>query len=521
MDKEGEKETRAAQSMATLPLHFQSARAQAAAVRDGRITALQLCDLHIDRIRSEDPAVNAVVVRCFETARDRARALDAMVGPVGPLHGVPFTVKESWWVEGTPATNGGIVKLRGFVCSSNAPLVQLLLDAGAVLLGKTNLPTHASDWQSYNDLYGTTNNPYALKRTPGGSSGGSAAAVASGFGAFDLGTDIAGSIRIPAHFCGVCGHKPSQGLLSFAGSAPSGNHWTIEPRPSPAKTRYDPVFHQKLQVAGPIARSCADLALLMQILAQPDPAQVQAGLSLTLCPPRVTLKRSRGLRIAVWSHDVFCPVDEDCRVLIERAASVLGAAITCALVGLDARPTTLESKNGVSFFQHSHRHYDTVLRAALHTSPILTHEDVEYAQRKRQGLKEAWSLFFEKWDVLFCPVSPTPAFVHDHSERGGAGGDVPCVDGRTDRRVASEEGGVDMPYTHQNRWAGLTIFPDLPVTVLPVGRVRRGGEQLPVGMQIVGSFGHDLQTIEVGRILESVGGEEYHYRPPPGRLSKL
>ena len=144
-------------------LHYRSVREQAAAVRDGKITSLQLCNLHIARIIEGDAAVNAVVVRCFDAARDRASALDALQVQgklVGPLHGIPFTVKECWWVEGTPATNGGVAKLRGFVCTSNAPLVQLLLDAGAVLLGKTNQPEHASDWQSYNELYGQTNNPF-------------------------------------------------------------------------------------------------------------------------------------------------------------------------------------------------------------------------------------------------------------------------------------------------------------------------------------------------------------------------
>ena len=195
---------------------------------------------------------------------------------------------------------------------------------------------------------------------------------------------------------------------------------------------------------------------------------------------------------------------------IEHAARLLRSTIG-ATVGMDARPRLENSSS--CFFEHSHTHYDTVLRAALHAAPMLRHGDVDYAQRKRQGLKEAWSRFFQDWDVLFCPVSPTPAFVHDHSESQYP----PCTDGETGRRLV--DGVSDIPYAHQNRWAGLTIFPDLPVTVLPVGKVFREGVQLPVGMQIVGPFGHDLQTIEVGRMLENVGEEELNYRFQPPSAS--
>ena len=311
------------------------------------------------------------------------------LGPLqGPIHRQGVLVG-----KGTPATNGGVVRLRGFKCTSNAPLVQLLLDAGAVLLGK-QLPVDASTG-SPTIVFTATTTLMTLSARPAAAAGLSGSSAS---GSVHLTwDDIAGSIRIPAHFCGVCGHKPSQGLLSFAGSAPSGNHWTIEKDPRPARTRYDPVFHQKLQVAGPIARSCEDLALLMEILAKPDPAQLQAGWELKLRRPRISLKRPRGLKIAVWSTDTFCPVESDYSALIERAAMVLNTSMM-AVVGMNARPRW---KDGESLFEHSHRHYNIVLQAALHAAPELTHEDVEYSQRKRQGLKEAWERFFSEWDVLF------------------------------------------------------------------------------------------------------------------------
>ncbi len=513
-----------------MDLHFAGAHEIAARIRAGRLTSLAAVEHHIARITCLDRRINAVCVRDFARARAKARSADQYVAalradagalncgaaaaagaatttatPLPPLFVLPITVKESWWVEGLPATCGGMPKRQGFVAPSNAPLVtRLLEDAGAILLGKTNLPEEASDWQTFNSHYGTTCNPLEFSRSPGGSSGGSAAAVAAGFSALELGSDIAGSIRIPAHACGVCGLKPSQGLLTWAGSSPSGNHWLLERLPAPARSRFDPVHHAKLQVAGPIARTCADLELALRVLAGPGPYMAQVGWSLSLPEPRVT--EPRHLRVAVWANDDFCTVDRALAQLIEAAGAAL--ARRGAHVDYTARPGA--STGDDTFFARSHQHYQTLLAAALRADtekgPPL-HDDVEYAERKRQAFREAWYDFFLHdgaapgtkggWDVLLCPVMPFCAIRHDQTGASPALlRRVPCVDGATQRTV---EGGK--PYELHSRWVGLTTFADLPVVVVPVGRV--GG--LTCGAQIVGRPGEELQAIEVGKMLEREG----------------
>lgn len=261
--------------------HLKSAVDHAAAIRRGEVTSAALAEYYIDRIERLDGDINAVVVRMFDQARARAREADAALAAGrswGALHGVPVTVKEAFWVEGTLSTCA-VAETIDFVATSNAPAVQSYLDAGAVILGKTNLPVAAADFQSFNDLYGTTNNPWDLTRSPGGSSGGSAAAIAAGLSALEIGSDIGGSIRNPAHFCGICGHKPSQGIVPLHGHAPGGNHPMLEKTPKPNKARLDPSFGHALAVAGPLARSCADLELAMRLLAKPEPAMAANGWS--------------------------------------------------------------------------------------------------------------------------------------------------------------------------------------------------------------------------------------------------
>lgn len=438
--------------------------------------------------------------------RHVAASTASAIARLPPLFGVPITVKESWWAKDLPATCGGMPSRLGFVAPSNAPLVaRLLEDAGAILLGKTNLPEEATDWQTFNDTYGTTCNPMDLARSPGGSSGGSAAAVAAGLSALELGSDIAGSIRIPAHSCGVCGLKPSQGLLTWAGSSPSGNHWLVEQQPTPARSRYDPVFHAKLQVAGPIARTCADLELALRVLAGPDPYMAQVGWSLTLPEPRIT--DPKHLRVAVWATDDFCPVDPACAKLIKGAGEAL--ARRGAYVNYHARPG-LSTGDGTTFFPQCHQYYQALLAASLRAEtargPPL-HDDIEYAKRKRQAAREAWYSWFVGdecgsgtecgWDVLLCPVMPFCAIHHDQTGAGPALlRRVPCVDGATQRTVMGGK-----PYELHSRWVGLTTFADLPVVVVPVGCV----DGLACGVQIVGRPGEELQAIEVGKMLEHEG----------------
>ena len=193
------------------------------ALQSRKFSAVELADHVIARIGALDPRLNAVVVRDFDRARDAAKAADASLarGDRRPLLGIPMAVKESLNIAGLPTT-WGIPKFKNWTPEEDAVTVARVKAAGAVVLGKTNVPIFLGDWQSYNEIYGTTNNPWDLGRTPGGSSGGSAAALAAGFGSLSLGSDIGGSLRAPAHYCGVYAHKPTWGLVPVRGHTPPG-----------------------------------------------------------------------------------------------------------------------------------------------------------------------------------------------------------------------------------------------------------------------------------------------------------
>ena len=200
---------------------FATAIELAAAIRNKEASSLELTDMYIERVERYDGQTNAVVVHDFERGREAAKAADSALAKgesAGPLHGVPMTVKEAFNVTGLPTT-WGIPELRDNIASEDADYVQRLKGAGAVIFGKTNVPLNLGDFQSFNDIYGTTNNPWDLTRTPGGSSGGSSAALAAGLTALEAGSDIGGSIRNPAHYCGVYGHKPTWGIVSDEGHA--------------------------------------------------------------------------------------------------------------------------------------------------------------------------------------------------------------------------------------------------------------------------------------------------------------
>jgi len=240
-----------------MDISYMTASQQAEALATGKVSSLELTDAAISRVEELDAQINAVVVKDFERAREVARQADASLrtGARLPLLGVPMTVKESFNLASLPTT-WGIPDAAGWVPDEDAVAVKRLKDTGAIILGKTNVPIFLADWQSYNALYGTTNNPWDKTRSPGGSSGGSAAALAAGYVALELGSDIGGSIRVPAHFCGVFGHKPSTGLVPLRGHTP--------PRLPALPVTID------LAVAGPLARSAHDLALALDILAGPD-----------------------------------------------------------------------------------------------------------------------------------------------------------------------------------------------------------------------------------------------------------
>lgn len=474
-------------------LAFRPAAELAAMLRDGAIGSLELTDHYIARIERLDGEINAVVVRDFARARDAARRADARRAagePMGALHGVPMTIKESYDVAGLPTT-WGIPVFRDNVAARDAEVVARLKSAGAVFLGKTNVPVELADFQSYNPIYGVTRNPWDAGRTPGGSSGGSAAALAAGFTALECGSDIGGSIRNPAHYCGVYGHKPTWGIVPPQGHALPGM-----------------VAAPDLAVVGPMARSAADLQLALDVVAGPEPLDAP-GWRLALPPARAT-----GLRVALWPTDPYCPVDAEVADRVVRVGDAL--ARMGATVSDTARPafdvehacvvylTLLNAIIAAGADEETRRRLTERAAAAdpadrshdvvSARGAVLSHRDWLIAHHQRELLRYAWRDFFAEWDVLVCPQSATAAFPHDHGPFGSR---------------AVQVDGAAQPYFRQLFWAGLVTAPFLPSTVFPTGPSRDG---LPIGVQAVAAEYHDRTTIALAaRLADELGG----FRPPP------
>jgi amidase len=425
-----------------------------------KIGALELCDATIARIEQRDQEINAVVVRDFDRARDAARAADAALarGERKPLLGVPMTVKESFDVAGLPTT-WGFAEFADYRPEADALAVTRLKDAGAVILGKTNVPVALGDWQTVHPLYGRTNNPLDLTRSPGGSSGGSAAALASYMVPLELGSDIGGSIRIPAHFCGLYGHKPSLGLLPVRGHKP--------PRADGAGSG--------LAVIGPLARNVDDLTLAFDLLAVADP--LDPGLRVDLGPPRVT--SPRGARLLVIDTHPRCATDADTRHTLaalaaefERAGAVV-ARTSPLLPDLDA----------------SHKLYIPMLlteinRAMPERQPQLSANQWLGLLDARHRLRQQWAALFREFDAVITPVFGTPAFVQFGDEPWPA------------RQLSVD--GAPTPYGDQLAWPGLATVSGLPATIAPAGKSKEG---LPIGVQIIGPWQEDRTPLTLAGIV--------------------
>ena len=281
---------------------YRSAFALAADIKAQVLSSREVLEFFLDRVDRFNPELNAVIVLDLERARARADEADAAAQAGedwGPLHGVPITIKDAFCTEGL-VTVGGIPECRDHTPSANALAVQKYLDAGAIIFGKTNVPFMSADLQSYNEVYGTTNNPWNQERTCGGSSGGAAAAVAAGLTPLELGSDIGGSIRTPSHFNGVFGHKSSYGIVSSRGHLPPGEQTLSE---------------SDLSVVGPIGTCIDDLEQALQLLAAPAPEEAVA---YRIELPAARTEQVSELRIAVWADDEFCPVDSEIKDAIIR-----------------------------------------------------------------------------------------------------------------------------------------------------------------------------------------------------------
>jgi amidase len=469
---------------------YSTAAELAAALRARRVSSTELVDRSIARIEAHDGKLNAVVVRDFERARQAALEADKALarGEHRPLLGVPMTVKEAFNVAGL-STSWGLPGMENLRASEDTIAIARLKAAGAIVLGKTNVPFMLADWQSANQIYGATNNPWDLKRTPGGSSGGGSAALAAGYVPLEFGTDLVGSLRVPAHFCGIFAHKPSGGLVPMRGFGPPGI----------------PILsvdaEADLVAIGPMARSATDLALALDAVAGPD-AEKAVGYTLAMPPSRhADLKDFR----------VFI-IDEHPMVRTSKA-------VRSALQKMEADLATAGSKIGrksslLPDLDHISNIYGQLLGAftggnlpgpmfrelqakAAALSPddmspdamnaranVMSHHDWVAADRQRRGIAHQWRQFFAEWDVVLCPVTPTTAFPHETREPDA-------------RRISID--GEEVHYWLQSVWAGPATLTGQPSTAMPIGRSAEG---LPIGMQIVGPYLEDRTTIGFAELVE-------------------
>ncbi len=466
---------------AATSLPFRSAVELREGLQRKEISSRELLDLYLARIERHNPALNLVVARDEEGARKAAAQADnarARGQEMGPLAGLPMTIKDAYEVAGMTATCG-LPPLAKHRPARDADAVARLRKAGAIPFGKTNVPAAAADWQSYNDIYGRSNNPWDVTRTPGGSSGGAAGAVAAGFTSMELGSDIGGSIRVPSHFCGVFGLKPSYGIVPMRGHIP----------PPPGV-----LFTVQLGVAGPIARSAADLRLALEVLAGPNDID-GAGWQLKLPPSRHA--RLKDFRVGVWMGGGVYGVDNAYREQIENFAGDVrraGAKVSEAKLPFDpieayhiyldalfavvggGDPGLVESMTARA--AQDETGYAARLSRAMRMSLV----DWMASRERREHLFRAFKAFFADYDVLLCPAATVVAFPHD------TGGEVHSE--QLDRRLSVS--GKPAPYFDNFMWPSLATCSNLPATVMPMGRFVGG---LPAGVQIIGPYLEDFTTI--------------------------
>jgi amidase len=426
-----------------------SAIETAAAIARGETSARAECEAAIGRIEALDGAINAVVVRDFERARAAADEADAAVarGERAPLLGVPMTVKEAFNVAGLPTT-WGFAQHRDFIAREDAVAVRRLKAAGAIILGKTNVPVGLADHQSVNPVYGRTVHPLDPGRSPGGSSGGAAAAVASGMVPLELGSDIGGSIRVPAAFNGIWGHKPTYGALCADG------------HDFPGADRHTP----PMGVIGPMARDPADLALALDLLADRPLEQAE--------------KRAPGeWRILLMAGHPFAAIAAPVAAALEQ----VGAAFEAAGASVDRSSDLLPD------LSEQFGHYMKLLMTALSrgvpmdgSEPLALTAWFDLLDHQARAVR-AWNRLFTRYDALIAPTIGITAFAHD---------DTPV----TERMIEVE--GKPTRYGLQMAYPALAAFPGLPATAVPVGTDPDG---MPIGAQIIADLWKDHQAIAVAR----------------------
>ncbi len=474
---------------------FGTAQQAARAIRTGVISSRELTAHVFERIEAHNPKINAFVTLAKEQAMERANAADEALAaghPWGPLHGLPVVLKDNLATAGI-RTTAGSKKYEKTVPSHDAVPVARIKNAGAIIVGKTNLPEFGGDVQTYNDVAGTTNNPWDLKRTPGGSTGGGGAALAAGFGFLEIGNDIGGSIRTPSNFCGVYGHKPTLNLVSRVGNMP----------PDPGTVG---AALSDLSVNGPLARSAQDLRLELEIIGGPAPTEAVAY-SWRLPAPRGSSLSD--YRIGYTIDDRFCPVTGEVLEVLERAIRALEKAgarlergwpegvnpgetfelyfrlLGAAFSASEAQREELEET------QHTLREAKNYLDGVT-----ISHERWKQDNVGRYRARAAWSDWFQDHDVFLMPVTFTPAFLHDHNPK------------QSQRWISTPKGKRN--YIEMFKWISFATLTGCPATVAPVGLTRSG---LPVGLQIMGPYLEDATPIDIaGRLADLIGG----FQRPPG-----
>ena len=440
------------------------AEATAGALSDalaaGTVSAVELLDAAVARIEAADGPINAVVVRDFERALTAAKAADAALarGERGALLGVPMTVKEAHNVQGLPTTWGSPAA-TAWIAPEDSLGVSRLKAAGAIIMGKTNVPPFLADWQSDNPVYGRTNHPLDPTRTPGGSSGGSAAALAAGMTPLEFGSDIGGSIRVPSAFCGVYGHKPSYGIVPQRGHAPLG---------------FDGA-EGVLSVIGPMARSAGDLALALRVLAGPDPME-GVGYRLDLPPPRHG--RLADFRVLIIDHHPAAALDAEIGAALDRVAGALdraGAAVS-------------RRSNLLPDLAQAHEVYVSLLMPAMSRGPVSPPDLINAhgwmtALDRQMAIRRQWGALFENFDVVLAPVMGVVAFPHDASPFNDR---IHVINGQA------------TPYGAQLAWPGMATLAHLPATAFPVGLTKAG---LPIGLQAIGPYLEDYTTIALAGLM--------------------
>ena len=451
---------------------FSSAIELAASIKARRISAAETVEAHLAQIAAHNPALNAVVTLDAERARADARAADDAVArgePTGALHGVPFTLKDAFATKGMRTTVG--FKSFDHVPKTDATVAERLKKAGGILIGKTNVPVLLADYQTSNPIFGQTNNPWDVARTPGGSSGGAAAAVASGMTPFEVGTDLSCSIRLPSHFCGIFGLKPTEHRVSLNGVVPV-------PQGGPRPVRI-------MSCVGPMARTADDLALLLSIIAGPDPGDSDVDpVPLGDFAP----VPAKGLRVAFAPTIGQLPVARAVRGALESVAKALESA------GAVVEEAQLPSIDFVDDLKQAGALIPKITSAFSPgpDNPKASLADYLTALDRRDRSIAAWEAFFQDWDVLLCPPAMTTAFPHTTP------GTPLVVDGRQEQYFSLAAHGTLFNYSGH------------PGIVLPSGLMDNG---VPIGVQLVGKWWSEARLIGITKTLtEMTGG----FRPPPG-----